>query len=847
MADYQVSRLNYQPQARPTNQFHRPEIRQGTEGSNLAQIAQGLAFLAPRVQDIYNQIRSEDTRQKIEAGRNFIVQKQIQNQKQFKQLVSEGKVPLAGNPWFIHGVDSTIAAVEVDKASRDLFSEYTTSGMMQEQDPAKVEAFVDDFFSNTLQYSGRSPDELRVISGQVLETKDKLLRQHTAYRSEQYLKDFAVAAELELGQIFDSISAQSLLPGHIQGSLNSAHLQRFMDEKSKYLPWSDLNDLVTSSALKYAKGRHDPSLFETVMRSVKTNGGKSTLYDNPSVRAAEADLFIEKMEYDKKVYEHDKWWKTQGREVVVTDFLTGISGKLAEARKTNPNATILDLGITSADIISMPGWDPETKEAVMATLSQWQKAIDGDKTAQEELVVKGIAADAIEKLRDWQAAHPGEYPSALLMDILHSAGQQGVSAEKTNLLQNLLYGAASRMHESKIDNAVYSSLKYKATVTKDLTPSEIHANNKLLTSQQIDDLYTNVEVNSRVKTDPVKGQDGLTARQSHIIETRVQEGLAQKLGHESFQVMKDTIGMERQVAQVEAAARQAATDYNRMFDSSSVKLKEQTYEAYAKLSDELSERAITGFGGLNQADYGAFLRPKEEASSGSSPAGNDSGGETSAEAEVEPAKKDATRSPDAAKVVGMTEPQARQMDEFLKLKTIDAGTPRDSRGRSEAFTDDVWRHRVILGASWTSPQSIGSTPRPTMARREQLLGWVKRPEWAAYAKETLKKAEKEATTLGGLTVDTKSNLLQVHNTLYELEVLTRSFGYSPAEVEAVPNGWQTMPLFANPTDLNTTDPERALAIGQMALKFKADPVKFVQTQKGLSWQVRMFRQLMMSP
>jgi hypothetical protein len=264
--------LSLNPTARPVNTFAPAEVRQGKGASDdLVGLARGLAQLEPTLQQVADRRIAAYEQNSQQRGENAQATLGLENQKPPScQAVKDGKISESGNPWFMLGLKKSVAGVEADKASRDLFDAYNQDPVQHSDHPADVEDFAKKFLAPTLK--GRDADELSEIVPRFNHEVNRLVTFHVARRDQERKDEMELAAGDELSAAVTAFKPQST-PEEIAATQSG--IAAWAEEKGKFLTRPTLNKIITQTAKANALASGNAESFLRTLESIKTTGGKT--------------------------------------------------------------------------------------------------------------------------------------------------------------------------------------------------------------------------------------------------------------------------------------------------------------------------------------------------------------------------------------------------------------------------------------------------------------------------------------------------------------------------------------------------------------------------------------------
>lgn len=862
-----MDRLNFSPQASPTGQYHRPEVRASDAGSDLAQIAQALGQLSPKLASVSNQLFAADLANREAEVKKYLAEKQITNQKQFKALVDAGQIPWAANPWSRYFADTLIAGMEVEKTGRDLFAEYSKQGMQNEKDVVKVESFIDDHFSQQLRVADRNPDEMRVIYDRMRQIKDNLLERHVSYRAKADIEDMALGAEVELGSLLAS------------GGSSEA-IDKWRLNAERFLPKNVVNDMLVGGVASYAEATNNPSLFEQVLSQIKTPGGDLLMIPRNRERASE--LYIRSMELDHRKHRLEQEFQREAREEAINN-LTGLAlDRLSALRQTKPDAAFDDVGFGIDDILAMKHLPEPVREALVSELAKFDNALEKQRDGKIREIADELVRAYIPQFEKFRTAHPGQYPIDLLMSLMLDLTKAGVPVRNMNDVQNLMTPILSNIARPPQGNEeLFQDMLYRS-YTGVLNASDVYDARASLSSSQFEQLLHRANESQKSKADPVKGGDGLARATGDNLETRIQQGWARRNGFASYEALSqeaDLAGGDVKLLKdrIDNVSKSVVVNFRRAFEADLQADPKLTYKGAVELADKLANDFAKNHGGLTEQEFNSMLDPETRGSSGSTanqpeqPAG---------EKTEDPAMDMLQSVADLLKantLSGTGEVRGALVDDstfqatYFRPESAAAETVMDvlpggnmvfkawdymkgaKRPRTVGEKDGAKKAGLDQGgfASYlSSPDDHRYVNVNDMAehwkRRKALRTVVQSPKFQSDLRALEAKARQQIDEKQGVTAEVKSRLIAAHNTLYEYDILTQSYGYDFDEVAAIPNGWKTMSLFQHPREFVDPSNQFKLYLAKLAKLLNADPKEFAQTQYILACQTKNNRKNLMT-
>ncbi|HEX3639854.1 MAG TPA: hypothetical protein VHV10_01045, partial [Ktedonobacteraceae bacterium] len=112
------------PVAQPTNQFHYPEVRKSSAGTQLAQVAQALAQVEPKAQQIVDQLNQADIARQQTLGAQVFANLKEQNRQGFMQAVKDGQISYQDTPFAYEYVQKAVGQAQAQQTVNQVRSQY---------------------------------------------------------------------------------------------------------------------------------------------------------------------------------------------------------------------------------------------------------------------------------------------------------------------------------------------------------------------------------------------------------------------------------------------------------------------------------------------------------------------------------------------------------------------------------------------------------------------------------------------------------------------------------------------------------------------------------------------------
>jgi hypothetical protein len=362
--------IGLQPVAQPTNQFYHPEVRQGTgASSDLIGLAQGLSALEPSLMGVAGTLDNWQTQreQALRQQMHGEVQKLgIKNKQDLMAAVKAGKIPWSDNPWAMVGLKESVARVEADRASRELFDQYSRDPIQSNDSPSQVEAWASQKLSPLLQ--GKDPYEMAVLGPAVEDATNRLVTYHIEQRAQQRKQELVATKQAELSAMLDAVPADAT-PDQL--SAVQAHIAQWADDAAGYIPREVLNATIADTAKDYALSSQRPEVFNTVLGSIKTTGGK-TLADTAQNRLMDEEIHSQLTAKQAENYRLSLAQHQQQMKAFASATMDVANAKLVAYRQAHPGvqASFADVGfdLDYVDQMQAKGLDPDFADSLRQAL-----------------------------------------------------------------------------------------------------------------------------------------------------------------------------------------------------------------------------------------------------------------------------------------------------------------------------------------------------------------------------------------------------------------------------------------------------------------------------------------------
>lgn len=628
MSRVQVRPLNVislQPQARPTQQFHAPEVREGQGASNtLIGLAQGLAAINPTLNSIAERRFEAYRAGSLARGQADQARLALENQEALKKAVREGHLPEQNNPWYMVGLRQSVASVEADHAETALLDAYSRSELQNSDDPRVIEQFAHEQLAPLTQ--GRDAYEMQVIAPKLNNAMNRLVSLHVQRRAEERTKEMEAAAGQELSAQLDGYSANAT-PEEAKNL--QARVSLWAAEKGKFLTNTTLNAIVESTAKDSALAAGNSAVFEDTLRAIKTTGGK-TLADTAHNKLAAGEIRSEIVRQQLAQSRQDDYLRERYAKQAGDALLSSAIGQVDQLRQSGQtNASLEDVHFGLPDIDHLEATqqiNSETadyiRQRMIAHLNQQEARQDRQYTLeqrqqsaedrqytlaersrkakdQQDADVKEAAGQSLAKqLTDLASKGRISYPDLVRISSSY-AGTLGVAGVEAAQKIGFNFNSTERNQQTDPDTLKALNLQWAEGKIETSDVTQAYRQGKLSASD-FEDLSRRVQKQQSGETSVKIGS--YFTKSSEAVVDRIMQGYRLRGQFASEKDFKDAPDQYTQAVEQSNAAKDTFFKaYSAMVESKA--FNEKTPIEQMQQVDQLAEQVAKTFGGTSQQEF----------------------------------------------------------------------------------------------------------------------------------------------------------------------------------------------------------------------------------------------------
>jgi hypothetical protein len=452
--------------AKPVSNFAAPEVR--AKGSSLEALARSLASIEPRANNILERRSDAFIKQSIQKGQADAAR--YQNMAAFKAAVDGGHIDEAANPHYLDAIRQEVARSEAEQTFEraKLAYDSDTTGVKGSEDLGRVQQFIDSQFQPLAD--SLDPVAMEAAAPVIQQSRAALMSHHV----KQTLNEREDARTVSLKNVLMGVSRgmdSTTLDGLTSGDVNvgadsearalkaSQAVQAELERASQTMSRTKAEKIAVDALLSAGWERKDARLAESLMSRVTTKDGQA-LSDTADGRSALDTLNDKVREYNRTITREAREDEKVAEDKQTKTAFGAVLSKLTELRKTDPNASILDVTLSVSEIEKM---DPEVRyrmEIMRNTMLGMEKSQRAEKFTEQELsLATELYGDGLTGKLD----HDRE------LDIAKSLAAIGHSNVYSNFLQDRRsHDLSKEEHES--DKAVelnFSRLAKNGELTMD--------------------------------------------------------------------------------------------------------------------------------------------------------------------------------------------------------------------------------------------------------------------------------------------------------------------------------------------------------------------------------------------
>jgi hypothetical protein len=347
------------PQARPVDQFIRPDVVQPAETNSAIQLASALRDFNPRLQSVLDRQFAAYKRASELRATKDVLAKRLDNMAALKRAVDNNEIPWADNPWSMAQAEQEVSKAEVRKLALGFDKALEDNPEIRfGNNPDAVASLFDQHFADFAQ--NLSPFAAEAAVPELDAMKSRILSQWSNQRS----RERAAEREESFQDAMSSLFAEGSKFDSEDASI--AQAQSLLDGALRTVDPVTANKWMLSALKDAAIQKGDAGLPTRVLSKLKGNGGAS-LANTAAARELQRDVSLHvSSEHIRKIHEASAIRKEQSES-----WSRGLTDAMLADRASNPALRLSD-------------WKPP-KEI-------WDAAPPG---AQEEFIRKQMGLDEI--------------------------------------------------------------------------------------------------------------------------------------------------------------------------------------------------------------------------------------------------------------------------------------------------------------------------------------------------------------------------------------------------------------------------------------------------------------------
>lgn len=343
-----------QPQAAPVDYFHSPivESPNTNDANQLAQLGSALSQLEPKVADVFNR-RFEAYKQnsQLQATRDAATS-QIENMKQLRQAVADGKIAESENPWYMAQMEGEIGRTVARKAVVQAWNDYEQTPEVRNSDDLNVvDKFFSDKFDKVIQSEGgNSVWAVGAMDKVLSEGHDQLMQRHVAVRARERVEEREVSAKAEIADLLSGYTKdteQAAKKGDPQAiaavTAAKGAMQRKLNDLLLTVNRTQANKWVKEAIIDHSLAMEDPEIARDLMGSLTTEDGKGLLI-NDADRETLKNLGMRIQDNEVRRIQHqeylDKYQEEQTANSAMAEINKARSAAKAAGQDFDYNAAI---------------------------------------------------------------------------------------------------------------------------------------------------------------------------------------------------------------------------------------------------------------------------------------------------------------------------------------------------------------------------------------------------------------------------------------------------------------------------------------------------------------------------
>jgi hypothetical protein len=277
-----LSRIPLRPVASPVDTFAPSEVRRGDGGAaGLAQLADALGSFNPALQGFSETYTYAQRAEAETEARALQAQRQYKSLTDLKGAVDRGEIKEDDNPWKMVFLKQLVGRNEVRLAAQSIEQEYESSPIRYKDNPAEVEAFVQERLATLAQ--GRDNWELASVSAAADEFRNEFVAGHIKRRAHERDLETQVGFTRQVSQ--DAAEAIAMINDGASPDAVIARTQQAVNAAGMVVHPEKLRAWATQSVIQAAVAARDPDSVTQLMQSIKV--GDKTLAETMPVGAME--------------------------------------------------------------------------------------------------------------------------------------------------------------------------------------------------------------------------------------------------------------------------------------------------------------------------------------------------------------------------------------------------------------------------------------------------------------------------------------------------------------------------------------------------------------------------------
>ena len=283
MNDLALVGLN--PSARLTDTFTAPEVRLGqgaADGKSLGELAQALSQFNDRLQTVGGAWVDQANHDLLKKGAADAAKFRLQNVQDLKAAVDRGDIRESDNPWYMVGINQSLAQVQTRQAMNDFQVWYDSSpeaaAVRAADNPAAVDAAIDQRVGPLLK--GFTTYQIESALPELQQFKQSMTQAHLRRRSEERVQERQTLEQMNYRSLVSGLDKESIVGASETGDplavssikLAADRMQARFNENGLTMSKSDNERAAVSAVFEQATYVADPRLARQVLSAVKSDG-----------------------------------------------------------------------------------------------------------------------------------------------------------------------------------------------------------------------------------------------------------------------------------------------------------------------------------------------------------------------------------------------------------------------------------------------------------------------------------------------------------------------------------------------------------------------------------------------